>query len=98
MVINQSTNEKELTVIPEGRLDTATSDEFLEYVNANFTEEFEKVIFDFGGIDFVSSKGLRVLVTIYKSLNGRTMEIINTNASVQEVLRISGLLKMFNVK
>jgi len=98
MVINQQKNGNEITVIPEGRLDTATSDEFLEYVNINFTEDIEKIILDFTDIDFVSSKGLRVLVTIYKGLKDRKMEIINANASVREVLRISGLQKVFDAK
>ena len=100
MIINMSKNEelKELTIKPEGRLDSTCSDEFFDYVNESFTEDFNKLIIDFNCIDFISSKGLRVLVSIYKSLNGRTMEATGANVSVMEILRLSGLLKVIEVK
>ena len=98
MTINCITDEKILTVQPVGRLDSQTGDEFLSFVNEKFTDDFEKIIFDLGGVDFVSSKGLRDLVTVYKGLNGREMEIINANTSVNDILNRSGLSKFFNAK
>lgn len=98
MLINQTKENGILTIAPVGRLDSATSDEFAEFVNGLFTEDTPKLVVDFADVDFISSKGLRVMVSIYKQLNGREMEIINANTSVVEVFRISGLLKVFNVK
>lgn len=98
MVINSTDEGKVLTVAPEGRLDSTTSGEFHEYLNENFTMDFEKLIIDFADVDFISSKGLRVIVSVFKELNGREMEIINANTAVEEVFRVSGLAKTFNVK
>lgn len=98
MTINQSRAENVLTVVPEGRLDSSTGDEFGRFLDEHFTEDVEKIVFDFSGVDYISSKGLRILVSVYKDLKGRNMEIVNANTSVQEILRISGLTKVFNVK
>lgn len=98
MEIKIEKNEKELKLLPVGRLDSATAGAFQEAIDVNFTAEFEKLLIDFSGVDFISSKGLRVIVATYKSLNGRTFEICNANASVTEVLRLSGLLKVITVK
>ena len=98
MTINQFKNGNNLTVIPGERLDSATSGEFQDFLTENFTADVEKLTLDFSQVDFISSKGLRVLVSTYKGLEGRKMEIINANASVKEVLRLSGLLKIFDVK
>lgn len=97
MVFDCVENEKSITVKPVGRLDSTTSDEFSEFVSQHFTEEFDSLVIDFGEVDFISSKGLRVLVSIYKQLNGRTMKLTGANASVMEILRISGLLRIFDV-
>lgn len=98
MVINQKIKEKELTVIPEGRLDSAASGEFEAFLDTAFDDNIEKLILDFASVDFISSKGLRTVVSAYKKLNGRKMEIINANPSVKEVFRLSGLLSVLDVR
>ena len=98
MEININKENDELTIAPIGRIDSATSDEFLAFIEENFTEEINKLIIDFKDVDFISSKGLRVLVSIYKNLKEKKMEITNANVSVMEILRLSGLLKVVEVK
>lgn len=98
MVINVSKKQNEIVIAPVGRLDSSTSDEFSEFLNKNFTEDIEKLVLDFKEIDFISSKGLRVIVSTYKALNGRKLEIVGTNSSVMEIFRLSGLLKVLDVK
>lgn len=97
MDIEVTKRDKELTVKPIGRLDSATSGDFAEAIAENFTEDMEKLIIDFDEVDFISSKGLRVIVSVYKELGDRTMEITDANASVLEVFRLSGLLKVIKV-
>lgn len=97
MEIKTERKENELTVIPVGRLDSATSGDFAEALEKNFTEDVKKLIIDFSEVDFISSKGLRVIVSVYKELGEREMEITGANPSVMEVFRLSGLLKVINV-
>ena len=98
MDINVIKNEKELTIGPVGHVDSITSEEFAACVQENFTQDIEKLTLDFSQVDFISSKGLRVIISIYKSLDGRQLELVGTNASVKEVFRVSGLLKVLDVK
>ena len=97
MTISSSMNNGILTVKPVGRLDSSTSEEFGSYLEENVTDEVKELKFDFGGVDFISSKGLRILVLVYKKLNGRRMEITGANDAVREVLRLSDFLTLFNV-
>lgn len=97
MLFSQTLSDSILTVAPEGRLDSATSGEFSDYLGEHFTEEMKGLILDFSRVDFISSKGLRVLVTLYKQLNGRTLEITGANTSVQEAFYLSGFTKIFRV-
>ena len=98
MTISSQKTDDELALLLSGRLDSATSGDLTDYLEKNFTQEVKRLILDFSEVDFISSRGLRVLVTVYKALNGREMEIRNANTSVKEVLQLSGLLKIFNVK
>lgn len=98
MTINKTINGTELTITISGRLDSATSGDFMEFLEKNFTADFQKLTLDFADVDFISSKGLRVLISTYKNLNGRQMEIINANTAVKEVFRLSALTSIFNIK
>lgn len=98
MTISKTRNENELFLTITGRIDSTTSDAFMEYLKQHFTQDVQKLTLDFEDVDFISSKGLRVLVSVYKTLDGRQIEIINANSAVREVFRLSSLLNIFNIK
>lgn len=98
MTITHKKNGDKLTIAISGRLDSTTSGEFTDFLEHNFTPDIQDLTLDFAEVDFISSKGLRVLVTLYKGLNGKQLRIINTNTSVKEVFRLSSLLTIFNIK
>ena len=98
MTIEKKIDKNTLTVIINGRIDSTTSAELSSFLENNFKSNQDKIILDFTNVDFISSKGLRVLITLYKTLNGREMEIIGANTAVKDVLRLADFLKVFNVK
>ena len=60
-----------LVVRVEGRLDIATSPEF-EKSGAAFMEEgHKKIILDFSSLEYISSAGLRSILSIAKEAEGR---------------------------
>ena len=61
MNINITRNENELTVALQGRLDTLTSPDLEEELEDKL-DGIEKLIFDFTGLEYISSAGLRVIV------------------------------------
>ena len=68
MEIKQERKENMLTIAPIGRIDSATSGELSDFIDQNVTSEIEKIILNFEDVDFISSKGLRVIISLYKNL------------------------------
>jgi anti-anti-sigma factor len=86
-------------VTARGRLDGAASGLFGERVQSLIRPERPKMLIDFTGIDFVTSAGLRVVLTILKkvkSANG-VFALCGVQASVREVLEITGFAGMIQI-
>lgn len=97
MTITQKTEGRTLTVLPVGRMDTTTADDFLNFVQEAFTADYDRLSLDFSGVDYISSKGIRTLLFICKHLDGRKMEITGANKAVLYVLDITGFSEIFGV-
>lgn len=89
MKIIKKTDNDTLTLIVEGRLDTATSPE-LETVLKNEIKKFSNLVFDFKNLDYISSSGLRILLGAQKFMGDQRMKVINVNDIVYEIFEITG--------
>ena len=78
--------------MPRKRLDTNTSPEVAEMLTEKIQDGEEKVVFDLGRTDYVSSAGLRVILVTAKLLKPRNgkLALCNANDQILEVLEISG--------
>jgi anti-anti-sigma factor len=77
---------------PIGRLDDATSGEFQARLIAALSEAGADIILDFAAIDYVSSSGLRALISAAKvKPHERRIAVVAFNAVVREVFTISRL-------
>ena len=85
-----------LTLKVEGRLDTNTSPELEAELKL---EGVTEIVFDFSGLDYISSAGLRVLMTAQKAMMacGGQMTIANPNATVKGVFDITGCSDIFTI-
>jgi len=97
MNIQKANKDGNITLTPDGRLDSLTAGDFENAVNDALGWDINSLTIDLKDVDFVSSKGLRVLVGAYKKLDGKDMYLEHVNSSVMEVLKLSGLLKVFKV-
>lgn len=86
-----------LTLKVEGRLDTNTSPELEEQLKL---DGVTAIVFDFAGLEYISSAGLRVLMTAYKAMSacGGKMSVVNPNAVVKGVFDITGISSVFNTE
>ncbi len=98
MQINKTRTDDVLTVVLEGRLDSTTAGEFDESMTDEITESTKMLILDLAGVDYISSKGIRVIVSLYKKMGARPIELHNANTAVQEVFKLSGLTRYFTFK
>jgi len=95
--IDVSKNGTDLRIKLTGTLDSMTSGDLEETLERELNDNVSSLTFDFSDVDYISSKGIRVLVAAYRKMNGRKMLIENANDSVKEVFRLSGLLKVFTM-
>jgi anti-sigma B factor antagonist len=99
MNVTKSASAKDVTLTIEGRLDTMTSDRLMAEIEKVFQESFERLILDFHGVEYVSSAGLRVMITTQKKMTslGRQLELHNMNDHVKGVFDITGFSKMMKI-
>ena len=98
MTINKTLDGKTLKVALEGRLDTVTAPE----LEASLREDLEKadsLVLDFGKLEYISSAGLRVLLSAHKSMAGKGgMKVTNVNEIVNEVFEVTGFSDILTIE
>ena len=98
MEIKTTRNDSELTVALSGRLDTLTSPDLEEMLDEEL-EGMERLIFDLGELEYISSAGLRVLLGAYKMMeeyNG--MLIRNVTEPVMDVFEVTGFSDVLDIE
>ena len=82
----------------EGRLDTTTAPELEKAINDEGSE-LKGLVLDFGGVDYISSAGLRVLLTAQKKMNAQGyMELRNVSEAVMDVFDMTGFADILVIK
>ena len=97
MKIEVTENENALQIAMDGRLDSVTSDDLTKVLEEKLNDGTASLTLNLKNVDFISSKGLRVLVAAYRKLNGKELILTGANSSVKEILRLSGLLNIFKL-
>lgn len=97
MNIEKTFENNNLTLMPQGRLDSITSQEFESAIEDNIGDATSLVL-DLKNLDYISSAGLRVLLKAQKMINKRgEMKVLNVNETVMEVLEMTGFVDMLNI-
>lgn len=98
MTINKNQDGSKLEIALEGRLDTMTAPSLEEEVK-NSIEGIKELIFDLKDLVYVSSAGLRVLLSTQKTMNKQgSMTIKNTNEEVMEIFEVTGFIDILNIE
>ena len=98
MTINKSKNGSAVTFAVSGRLDTVTAPE-LESVIKTELDGVTELIFDFSGLDYISSAGLRILLTAQKKMNSQgTMKVTGANEIVLEIFDVTGFSDILTIE
>lgn len=91
--------EGAVTVIaPSGDIDGKSAPEFQEAVLAEVGES-ERLLLDLGGVPFVSSSGLRVLLLVHRQAQSRKSRVVlcGLNADVRSSMSATGFISFFTV-
>jgi anti-anti-sigma factor len=84
---------------PKGRLDSLTAPLFEAQIQSAFDSRPGALVLDLGAVDFVSSAGLRVLLTTAKRCRKESVKLAlhSVSANVMDLLRLGGLASFFPV-
>ena len=98
MKINKLFEGESLTLTLSGRLDTNSSPA-LEAELKQSVGGIKELIFDFSGVEYISSAGLRVLLAAQKVMNRQgNMKLIGVNDDVMEVFEITGFSDILTIE
>jgi len=98
MTINKTMNGKDLTIALEGRLDTMTAPE-LEAELKQSLDAVQTLTLDFSKLDYISSAGLRVLLSAHKTMAPKGgMKVTNVNEIVREVFEVTGFADILTIE
>ena len=97
MNINKIEKGTELIIELEGRLDPTTSQE-LEKELKQSIRDVTSLILDMDKLDYISSAGLRVLLSAQKEMNKKgSMLVKNVNENIREIFDVTGCVDSLNI-
>ena len=98
MTIHQNKNGDSLVVALEGRLDTTTSPE-LEAALRPELESVSALEIDLEKLDYISSAGLRVLLSAQKAMNKRgSMKVTHVSADIMDIFEVTGFSDILTIE
>lgn len=98
MTVNKSFEGTKLVCGIEGRLDTTTAPE-LSAALENEIEKIDELVLDFANLQYISSAGLRVLLSLQKQMSKKGGMIVkNANDDIMEVFDITGFVDVLTIE
>ncbi|MBR6230052.1 MAG: STAS domain-containing protein [Eubacterium sp.] len=97
MTITKTGEGATITIALEGRLDTTTAPDLEKEVQESLGG-VTNLTFDLSALEYISSAGLRVLLSAQKIMNKQgEMKIIGANEAIMEVFEVTGFIDILNI-
>ena len=98
MTIEIKKNREKTTIEIVGRLDTITAPALDKTISEN-VHDIKTLILDFKGLEYISSAGLRVLLSAQKKMQQLgVMKVINVCELVMEVFEMTGFVDILDIE
>ncbi len=82
----------------EGRLDTVTAPE-LEQALKEVLDDAGELTLDFGKLDYISSAGLRVLLSAQKQMRQKgSMKLTHVSETIMEIFEVTGFSEILTIE
>ena len=98
MTITKTLDGDTLTVAVDGWLDTMTAPQF--HNELQDLKGAKNVCLDFGGVEYISSAGLRETVALFRTVSagGGTFCVRRVSSGVMDVFTLTGFDKKFEIR
>ena len=98
MTIEKILDGKKMTLLLEGRLDTTTAPQ-LEADLKTDLNGVEELLMDFEKLEYLSSAGLRVLLSAQKTMHKQgNMVICHVNETIRDVFEVTGFSEILTIE
>ena len=98
MNITKEKNNGELNVMIEGRIDTTTAPELETELKADY-DGSESLVLDFEKVDYISSAGLRVLLSAQKEMSKKGgMKLKNVSEDIMDIFEVTGFNDILTIE
>ena len=98
MTILKKQDDKTLYLTLAGHLDTLSAPQ-LEAELKSSLDGADSLVLDLADLDYISSAGLRVLLSAHKRMSGKGgMKVRNVNEVVQEVFSVTGFDDILDIE
>lgn len=99
MTVTKNIDGDKLVVNIEGRLDTITAPQ-LENELSDIFADIKHLVFDLANLEYMSSAGLRVMLSTHKKMvaEGGDLVIKNANEDIMEIFDITGFMDILNIE
>lgn len=97
--MKQERQDHVLVLHISGRLDSLSSQE-LELAIAKLIEQGQtRILFDFRGVDYLSSAGMRMILSTFKKIQGASgqLALCSVGDGVMDILKMSGFDSLLHV-
>lgn len=100
MHISQELHDEVIVVAPQGRIDSTTSAAFDAHLLGLPKTGQPRIVIDFANVDYISSAGLRVMLTLAKRVRDArgALALCSLDDTVRQVFELAGFLPLFAVE
>ena len=97
--VTKTKDNDTLTAVISGRIDTTTSPGLDNEIKSDL-EGIKKLVLDFTKVEYISSSGLRVLLSLHKTMTANNGELIISKPAdmVVEVFEVTGFADILNIE
>ncbi len=96
--IVKNAEDTKLTVALEGRLDTTTAPQLEEELKGSL-DGVKELVFDMSNLEYISSAGLRVILSSQKIMNKQgSMIIKNVSEEIMEIFEVTGFVDILTIE
>ena len=98
MAIEKFTEDSRMTIKADGRLDAVTSPD-MEKILKEIPSDLLELVIDLSGLEYISSAGLRVLLSAQKIMNKQgEMTVTGCSEEIMEIFEVTGFSDILNIQ
>lgn len=98
MTINKQQDGNHLSIALEGRLDTTTAPQLENELHTSL-DGVTELVFDLKELLYISSAGLRVLLSAQKTMNKQgSMVVRNAGEELMEIFEVTGFVDILTIE